>query len=90
VEGIALLPYEVRSQALEIAESPHWAPVSLAFRKETLEFLEKHVVQSLAALRSKLGLFPASDARDVNIGREAIFDLDDGMSCMSIQDEIFD
>lgn len=76
-KGDALLPYEVRALAESITESEHWSSVSIAMRKGTLEFLESYVVQSLAALREKLYMFRADDARDADIGREEIMDRDD-------------
>jgi hypothetical protein len=59
-------------------DSAHWSTVSVAMKKETKNFIEQHIVNALASLRSKLGMFPASDARDVDFGREAILALDDG------------
>ena len=79
-EGVALLPFEVRSFAEEIMESANWTDVSLAMRLETAAFIENHVVKALASLRSKLGMFPADDRRDKDLGREAIMELDDGES----------
>ena len=59
-------------------ESAHWDPVSATMKKETKAFIEQHIVNALASLRSKLGMFAASDARDKDIGRIAIMELDDG------------
>ena len=59
-------------------DSAHWDPVSATMKKETKAFIEEHIVNALASLRSKLGMFAASDARDKDIGRIAIMELDDG------------
>ena len=77
-EGVALLPFEVRSFAEEIMEGANWTDVSLAMRLETAAFVENHIVKALASLRSKLGMFSAADRRDKDLGREAIMELDDG------------
>lgn len=70
----------MRALAEEIMDSAHWDPVSGTMKKETKEFIEQHIVNALASLRSKLNMFPASDARDKDIGRAAILELDDGES----------
>ena len=77
-QGQALLPFEVRALAEEITASERWNAVSAAMIKDTLNFIESHIVEALAALRSKLGMFPASDPRDKDLGREQIIELDDG------------
>lgn len=78
-EGVALLPYEVRKLAKDIMGSLHWFTVSTAMKNETENFIEQHIVNALASLRSKLGMFPASHVRDDEIGREAILELDEGV-----------
>ena len=54
-------------------------PYGLERRTMGLELEDTASSNALASLRSKLGMFPASDARDDEIGREAILELDEGV-----------
>jgi hypothetical protein len=62
-------------------DGPAWADVSDAMKKETSTFVEEKIVNALASLREKLGMYAGSDARDKDLTREAIMDLCDGQWC---------